>query len=52
MAFNYIGFRSYFTGEDWETTLTEGNEHFVDESRYVMPISDMNAGLSKLDFEK
>jgi len=52
MAFNYIGFKSYFTGEDRETTLTEGNERFVDESRYAMPISDMNAALSKLDFKK
>lgn len=56
MAFNYIGFRSYFTGEDWETTLTEGNERVADETRYEMPIfvcsCDMNAALSYLDFGK
>lgn len=55
MALNYLG--SYFKGEETElTTLTEGNERVVDESRYEISISvystDVNASLSKLDFEK
>ena len=56
MAFNYMGFKSYFTGEEWETTLTEGNEAVADETRYEVHIfvcnSDMNTTLSKIDFEK
>lgn len=34
MAFNYMGLRGYLMGEEWETTLTEGNERVVDEGRY------------------
>lgn len=57
MAF-LIGCKSYFTGEDWETTLIEGNERVVDESRYEMHSryfwcsSEVNAALTKTDFEK
>ena len=53
MAFDHLGFRSYVTGEVWETTLREGVEAVADESRYEMHIfvcnSEMITGLSKFD---